>query len=204
MASDVEIIDLTELSIASDDSMREFDRDISKDASLPWYHDPDGSHPFSLTVKGQVSPESCLLFEWIVNRRIQATSSPAPSFRHVEFFPWAETPLEHLWNGELYTTKDDPRSWWSYLVAKWKNTAAMCGGKVVRLISTLPQHWGQPIFQVALPAEVSDDLLLSIPHLYLYDFFSVSIYCFSCEMGTESVELTPIAALHTFKHPARV
>lgn len=56
MPLDAEVIDLTGLSIASsDDLTREFDRDISQDAPSPWYHDPDGHHPFSLTFKEQVS-----------------------------------------------------------------------------------------------------------------------------------------------------
>ncbi|KAF8516386.1 hypothetical protein JB92DRAFT_3142584 [Gautieria morchelliformis] len=133
---DAEIIDLTGLSIASSDgSTRGSDRDMSEDASVPWYQDLNGTHPFSLTVKGR------------------STSSPAATFTDVEFFPWAETTLEQLWNSEIYITKDDTRSWWSYLVAKWRDTAAMCGGKVVRLISTLPQRHGHPIFQVALPVD---------------------------------------------------
>ena len=89
------------------------------------------------------------------------------SFTDVEFFPWAETQLEQLWNGEVYTIKDDPKTWWSYLVMKWKNTAAVCGGKVVRLISTLPQRQGHPIFQVALPEGVSNLVLLRLSTSHL-------------------------------------
>lgn len=79
-----------------------------------------------------------------------------PSFTNVEFFPWADMSLEQLWNGENYATTGDVKSWWSYLVAKWRNTAAMCGGKVVRVVFTLPKRRGHPIFQIALPEDVSD------------------------------------------------
>ncbi|KAF8584996.1 hypothetical protein K439DRAFT_1616338 [Ramaria rubella] len=134
--SDVEIIDLTGLSIASSDgSARDSDREISVDASVPWYHDPNGSHPFTLTTKGR------------------ATRSSAPEFTEVEFFPWGNTPLEQLWGGEIYTVEDDARSMWSFLVQKWRDTVVVCGGKVVRLIHTSPRRQGSPIFQVALPSE---------------------------------------------------
>ena len=57
---DTEVIDLTGLSIASSDgSTRGSDREkMSEDASMPWYQDPNGTHPFSLTLKGRVGPRA--------------------------------------------------------------------------------------------------------------------------------------------------
>jgi hypothetical protein len=56
ISPDAEVIDLTGLSIApSDGSTRDSDREMSEDTSVPWYQDPNGTHPFSLTVKSRVS-----------------------------------------------------------------------------------------------------------------------------------------------------
>lgn len=127
------------------------------------------------------------------------------SFTDVEFFPWAETPLEQLWNGEVYATKDDPKSWWSHLVMKWRNTVAMCGGKVVRLISTSPQRQGHPIFQVALPEDVGDMFLYQVLKLSSSIVsIPVSIHFVSREMGIRSLEFTSVVTVYPFKRPARI
>ena len=60
-SQDVEIIDLATLSLASPDT-REYPREMSEHASVPWYQDPNASHPFSLSARTRVrfSTLSCV------------------------------------------------------------------------------------------------------------------------------------------------